>query len=169
MKVCFTVLGVFISALLFVACSSDDTEKKIYDLSFEKTTYDITKCETSIPIMGGNGEYTITSSDENIITGEYAPLVAGELGSIFITPHKTGKADITVTDNVTGQSKKLNFTIHNRYLTFTEQANNVMVIIKDLGHKSTIENELENKFSISAGEVFMLVDNGTNALYKFDS
>lgn len=167
MKVNFYVLSVFAIIFMFVACEKNDGEKTTYDLSFERTKYDMTTRGDFVPIKSGNGDYEIISSDESTITVTYDPFVGGDFGSIYFNPKKTGKADITVTDKLTAQSVKLGITIHNAYLSFRIAHMGVQVFINDTEHRTAIENDLKNKFSLSGGETYILVGNSSSALYKY--
>lgn len=169
MKVNFYVLSVFAVILMFAACEKNDGEKTPYDLSFGRTKYDMTTRGKSVPIMSGNGDYEIISSDENTITVTYDPFGGSDFGSIYVKPKKTGKADITVTDKLTGQSVKLSIRIHNAYLSFSVLGMGAEAIINDTEHKVAIENDLKNKFSFSDNEIYILVDNSSSTLYKFSS
>ena len=178
MKSIYYVLTVLI-ILSFASCGKDDAEKTPYDLSFARTNYNITYRDWnkikgggiipySIPILEGNGDYEIISSDESTITAEYSP-TGNDFGSIALYPKKSGNATITVTDKFTGQSKVLNFTIYNSYISFTLFDIEPRVNIADEAQKIAIENDLKNKSSIPERETYMFVQNSSSTLYKFAS
>lgn len=181
MKVNFYVLSIFAIIFMFVACEKNDGEKTTYDLSFAKTNYNITYRDWNkikgggiipkfIPILEGNGDYEIISSDESTIMAEYTQFDGGsDFGSIALYPKKSGNATITVTDKLTGQSKVLNFTIYNAYISFTLFDIEPRVNIADEAQKIAIENDLKNKSSIPKRETYMFVQNSSSTLYKFAS
>ncbi len=69
-----------------------------------------------LPIISGNGDYTLTVGDDNIIEALYYPSYEGmPFGSISINGKKRGETTLQVTDNVTKQSYTFQIKITDNY------------------------------------------------------
>lgn len=82
------LLSLILFTLSFFACSDDD---EVTDLSLPNTVYILSQETTTLQIKG-NGGYTASSSDENIVTAS----IDGDI--ITIKGKKVGEATITVKD-----------------------------------------------------------------------
>lgn len=105
--------------IILAACAAISCEKNIgkkHDLAFEKNSYVITSAGSYyISILGGNGKYTISSSDESVATVSWHSS-GTTFGSLEINPVKSGQTSIEVTDNATGQHTILQLKVVKAYM-----------------------------------------------------
>ncbi len=97
-------------AWMNVACSSDDKEiNEPLPLIINEKNIQI-EMSKSIPIASGNGDYTIEVATPEIIRVTYAgPDISttNGYGSLHMLALKTGKTEVTVTDNISKASVEL--------------------------------------------------------------
>ncbi|MGI9527989.1 MAG: leucine-rich repeat protein [Weeksellaceae bacterium] len=107
----FSLLAILFTT--FSSCHSDD-DGKIYDLKIDTTTFILLKGESKeVPIIEGNGNYTVTSSDINIAQATLKD------NSVFVEAKKAGNASITVED-VKGKTAIIKVTVNDLMLSVTE-------------------------------------------------
>lgn len=115
----FTLLFGF--ALLFFAACSDNDDKELQPLTFEKQSYEVQmEINNYIPICSGNGQYTVAVGDTDIISANADPLLYENaplgLREIAVLAKKKGKTYIDLTDDLTSEKVRLDIRVTDAYL-----------------------------------------------------
>lgn len=180
MKAIKTLLILSLGFILFSCNDDNSADPVIGNLSFEKSDYSVgTYSLRYIPIIGGSKNYTITSDNENIIKATYTPLSEYALPSTNKTGHicveglNMGTANITVKDNILGQTQVLNLTVTKRYITFTSSLSFASAKTGNTDDELKILKDIIDNPSIKDTDIITLIgnENGTeaNKFYIFSS
>lgn len=145
----WTALGRLCWCLCLVAglsCSEDKKEEQVYPLTFEKGEYQARLNLTeSIPVIGGSKSYTLQVENPAMLEAEVAfPSTIG-FGEIRLKPKAKGRTVLFVTDQVSGETKKLSVEVTDFYMGFS---------IAQSSHPSFPE-----------GEALYLVENASKTCY----
>lgn len=164
-----TYLLFILFLLVSISSCSDSDDKDTYDLTFEKSDYTVMNgYSTYIMIRSGNGDYTVTPGDKDMLEVNYLLPTVG-MGDIQIRGKKKGKTTLTVRDNVANQEVKLNITVTEAYMNLGISAIVPSVKISDAEDKTKIEKEIADNALFKAEYIFSLVKDGAKTMYLFKS
>jgi len=160
-------------SLFFVAYSScsDNDEKKIYELTFEKSDYAVmnhSRFSKNIMIRSGNGDYTLTPGDKEMIEASYSPSHSGGSGDILVKGLKKGTTTLSVKDNVTGEEVKLNITVTNAYLSSVITQLNYDISPSD-DNKNAIQKYMTENALLKSENVLTLIKDEEKTFYIFEN
>lgn len=116
----FRRLCVCLCLVAGLSCTEDKKEEPVYPLTFEKGEYRARlNLAESIPVIGGSKSYTLQVENPTILDAEVAfPSTIG-FGEIRITPKAKGRTALFVTDQVSGETKKLSIEVTDFYMGFS--------------------------------------------------
>lgn len=123
-----------------VSCSEDEKVEEAYPLTFEKGSYRLRlNLPQSIPVLGGSKSYRLQVGDAEVLEAKITfPSTIG-FGAIEMTPKRKGRTSVLITDQVSGETKKLDVEVTDFYMGF-----------------SIVES---SHVSLPAGEALFLVEN----------
>jgi hypothetical protein len=165
----------FLLVLLIItglsSCSDSDDDERVYDLTFEKNDYAVMEnYSQNILIRSGNGDYTITSGNSEIIKASYLPATTAGFGSLSVTGLKKGTTTLTIKDNVSGQEVKLNMTVINRYMVLSIDDLSISVKpVEDDNAAKAIKKDITDNALLKPDYYFALIKNSAKTLYIFES
>ncbi len=149
------------------SCSDSDDGERVYDLTFEKNDYAVMEnYSQNILIRSGNGDYTITSGDTEIVKASYLPATTEGFGSISVSGLKKGTTILTIKDNVSGQEVKLNMTVIDRYMVLS--VDDLSISIKPT-EENNIKKDITDNALLKTDYYFALIKNSAKTLYIFES
>lgn len=155
-----SMLVLFFCAMGFTACSDDD-EKGITPLSFEKEHYEVPLFEgastKSITIKGGNKDYTATVEKPEILEASINTSSTTEMGYLLINPKQKGETTVTVKDNVSNETVDLSIKVTDGYLAY---------VIKESNHPALAVGTIAYLINNEAKDCYFFLDNHVgNNLY----
>lgn len=132
-----TILAMILTGTLVCLMSCNDNEETPYaptPLHIEKTSYEVMQHGvTPISIINGSGDFTLTVSNDKLLTASFTPVKAADhLGFIYLRGLLKGETSITVTDNVTHDTQILNAKVTDTYLACPITWSNHPAIASDL-------------------------------------
>lgn len=166
------IFYLFFLSLFFIAYSScsDNDDKEIYELTFEKNDYAVmnhSSFPTSIMIRSGNGDYTITPGDKEMIEAFYSPPQSTGFGYMVVKGLKKGVTTLNIKDNVTGEEVKLNITVTNAYLSTISTSLGYEILPSD-NNKTEIQKYINDNALIKKENVLTLVNDEEKTFYVFE-
>jgi hypothetical protein len=142
------ILFVFLLLSFFLFSCGNDDDKEVYSLTFEKDSYETgLGFSYNIPVLSGNGDYTVAVEDEDILSAE--SFIGEDLGAgqIHIYAKKKGETFVHITDNRSGDEVTLKIKVTDAYLPGIVLSSNHPLL--------------------SAGQYLYLVKNDANDFYIF--
>lgn len=122
------LLGIllFLCAISFVSCGSDDEGKKeIYSLSFEKEYYEVPLLGKSfISVRGGNKDYTVSVEKTTVLEVSIDVSSPTGMGNLVINPKQKGETTVTIKDNITNETVDLKVKVTDSYLAYAIENSN---------------------------------------------
>lgn len=114
----FNVSILSLLAVLLTACSSDDS-KRTLDFVMTPGSYEVQQnLSIELPIVSGNGDYTLTVGNKNIIEAVFDNTNSASFGSFKVTGLQKGETTLAVKDNIAMQTYALNIKVTDRYLCY---------------------------------------------------
>lgn len=103
-----------------VSCSEDEKVEDVYPLTFEKGSYRLRlNLPQSIPVLGGSKSYSLQVGDPELLEAKITFLSTIGFGEIEVTPKQKGRTAMLVTDQVSGETKKLDVEVTDFYMGFS--------------------------------------------------
>lgn len=125
MKTRFLLGALLLFVCSLAGCSDDDNNggnngsDSLTPFSLEKTYYEIRleRSVTSIPIINGSGDISLSVADETILE---ANKILNEGGCIYVSLQgkKKGNTTLTLTDNVTGDKETVEVKVTDCYIAY---------------------------------------------------
>lgn len=112
------IMVVILAGVLCGACKNEEIPR-IYPLTFGEPAYETqVGVTTNVPFRSGNKDYVVTSEDTAVVVAYAAINSDIGFGSLYLHGKRTGKANVTVKDNVSGETVGLRITVTDFYLSF---------------------------------------------------
>lgn len=107
----FNTLFFSLFVVLLVACSSDDS-KRTLDFVMTPGSYEVAAGSSiHLPIVSGNGDYTLIPGNRNIIEAEFEKSINGSFGTFKVTGLKKGETTLEIKDNIALQTYALDIKV----------------------------------------------------------
>lgn len=150
------------------SCSDDDNkDREIYELTFEKNDYTVmNNFSRAIMIRGGNGHYTITTENAEIVEATYNPPINVGFGDIIVKGKKKGTTTLSIKDDITGETVKLNITVTDKYLNFSCE-NYELTVTGAQDYTTIVREDMDRNSPMKGGYLLSLINNADKTLYIF--
>ncbi len=148
----------------FVACSDNETEDPIRELSVGSNIFSVKSGENrTIGIVSGNDGYTASSNDENVVSASIVD------GTLILTPNNLGSATISLKDRT---NKEIQFAVEveEPYLIVEFVSNaDFDIAVNNFELVTEITNDLSGYTTIDPNSIYMFFRDEENTLAVYQS
>lgn len=127
------MLSALLLAVILISCDDKSDNKEPHPLTFEKDSYEVGLTrEIPIQVRSGNRDYSLSVDNPNILDAKVDLSSPIGMGDIRVKGKQKGETILSVKDNLTKETVKLNIKVIDNYLSLKVEQSNHPALTQDV-------------------------------------